>query len=132
MRVVAKLDGKMEAYWNLIGRIIKESDLVLEVLDARLVELSRNDEVERMVEEIGRPMLFVVNKSDLVSKKSLDEQVVELKKKGDVVFVNAKKPKDVKVLLYAIKKVFKKYNFILRQSHPNDENSTTTEKIEFK
>jgi len=99
----------MEAYWDLIGRIIKESDLVLEVLDARLVELSRNDEVERLVENIGRPMLFVINKSDLVSKKSLEEQVVELRKRGDVVFVNAKKPKDVKVLLYAIKKIFKKH-----------------------
>ncbi len=99
----------MEAYWDLIGRIIKESDLVLEVLDARLVELSRNDVVEKMVEEIGRPMLFVINKSDLVSKKSLKEQVIELKKKGDVVFVSANKPKDVKVLLYAIKKIFKKH-----------------------
>ena len=99
----------MEAYWDLIGRIIKESDLVLEVLDARLVELSRNDMVEKMVEEIGRPMLFVINKSDLVSKKSLKEQVIELKKKGDVVFVSANKPKDVKVLLYAIKKIFKKH-----------------------
>ena len=99
----------MEAYWDLIGRIIKESDLVLEVLDARLVELSRNDVVEKMVEEIGRPMLFVINKSDLVSKKSLKEQVRELKKKGDVIFVSSKRPKDVKVLLYAIKKIFKKH-----------------------
>ncbi len=99
----------MEAYWDLIGRIIKESDLVLEVLDARLVELSRNNLVEEMVEEIGRPMLFVINKSDLVSKKSLKEQVRELKKKGDVIFVSSKRPKDVKVLLYAIKKIFKKH-----------------------
>jgi len=99
----------MDGYWDIIARIIKESDLVLEVLDARLVELSRNDKIEEMVEEIGRPMLFVINKSDLVSKESLNAQVKELKKKGDVLFVSAKKPKDVKVLLYAIKKIFKKH-----------------------
>lgn len=99
----------MEAYWDLISRIIKESDLVLEVLDARLIELSRNEEVENLVEEIDRPMLFVINKSDLVSKDSLKEQVKILNKKGDVVFVSAKRPKDVKVLLYAIKKIFKKH-----------------------
>jgi len=99
----------MEQYWTLIRRIIKESDLVLEVLDARLVELSRNEEVETLVEEIGRPMMFVINKSDLVSKGSLNEQVKELKKKGEVIFVSSKKPKDVKVLLYAIKKMFKKH-----------------------
>lgn len=99
----------MEAYWDLIARIIKESDLVMEVLDARLIELSRNEEVESLVKEIDRPLLFVVNKSDLVSKGSLKKQVSELKKIGEVVFVSAKRPKDVRVLLYAIKKIFKKY-----------------------
>ena len=36
----------MENYIDLIRRIIHESDLILEVLDARLVELSRNKEIE--------------------------------------------------------------------------------------
>jgi len=99
----------MEPYWDLISRIIRESDLVLEILDARLVELSRNEEVENIIEEIGRPVIFVVNKSDLVSRKSLKEQVKRLRKKGEVVFVSAKRPRDVKILLYAIKKVFSKY-----------------------
>jgi len=98
-----------EPYWDLIRRIVLESDLILEILDARLVELSRNEQVEKLIEEIGRPMIFVVNKSDLVSRSSLKEQVMELKKKGDVIFISAKSPKDVKVLLYAIKKAFKKY-----------------------
>lgn len=99
----------MEPYWDLIRRIIIESDLVLEILDARLVELSRNEKVEELIEEIGKPVIFVVNKSDLVSRKSLKDQIQKLKKIGEVVFVSAKRPKDVKVLLYAIKKVFNKY-----------------------
>jgi ribosome biogenesis GTPase A len=98
-----------EAYWDVIRRIIIESDLVLEVLDARLVELSRNEEVERLIKEVGRPMIFVVNKCDLVSKESLKKQVKELRKSGDVVFVSTKKKGGSKVLLYQIKKVFKKY-----------------------
>ena len=57
----------MEPYWDLIRRIITESDLVLEILDARLVELSRNERVEELIEEVGKPVIFVVNKSDLVS-----------------------------------------------------------------
>ena len=99
----------MEQYWDLIRRIIKESDLVLEVLDARLIELSRNEKVEELIEEVGKPMIFVVNKSDLVSRESLKKQVKKLKEKGEVVFISALKPKDVRVLLYAIKKVFKKH-----------------------
>ncbi len=99
----------MEPYWELIRRIIIESDLVLEILDARLVELSRNEEVEELIKEIGKPVIFVVNKSDLVSRESLKEQVKKLRRDGEVVFVSAKRPRDVKVLLYAIKKVFRKF-----------------------
>jgi ribosome biogenesis GTPase A len=98
-----------EAYWDVIKRIITESDLVLEVLDSRLVELSRNEEVERLIKEVGRPMVFVINKCDLVSKESLKKQVKELKKQGDVIFISTKKKGGSKVLLYQIQKVFKKY-----------------------
>ena len=99
----------MEPYWDLIKRIINESDLVLEILDARLVELSRNEEAEKIVGEIGRPLIFVINKSDLVSKNILKKQVKMLKKKGRVVFVSAKSPRDIRILLYAIKKTFKEF-----------------------
>lgn len=102
-----------EPYWSLIKRIVKESDLVLEILDARLVELSRNEEVEKIINEIRRPIIFVINKSDLVSKEKLKEQVKKLKEdiddRGDVVFISAKSPRDTKILLYVIKKVFKKF-----------------------
>jgi hypothetical protein len=98
-----------EPYWEVIRRIVEESDLVLEILDSRLVELSRNEKVEEIVEEIGRPLIYVVNKSDLVSKESLRRQVEKLKEKGSVIFISAKSPKASKVLLYAIKKAFKKY-----------------------
>jgi ribosome biogenesis GTPase A len=98
-----------EPHWDLVKRIITESDLVLEVLDARFVELSRNEEVERLIKEIGRPMIFVINKKDLISKEKIREQVDKLKEKGEVVFISTKKKGSGKILLYKIKKVFKKY-----------------------
>jgi len=73
--------GNHESYWDVIRRIITESDLVLEVLDSRLVELSRNEEVEKLIKEVGRPMIFVINKSDLVSKDRIRKQVQDLKEK---------------------------------------------------
>ena len=60
-----------EPHWDLVKRIITESDLVLEILDARLVELSRNEEVEKLIEEIGRPVIFVANKSDLANREDV-------------------------------------------------------------
>jgi hypothetical protein len=98
-----------EPHWDLVKRIITESDLILEVLDARLVELSRNEEVERLIKEVGRPMIFVINKSDLVSIEKIKEQADKLKEKGEVVFISTKKKGSGKLLFYAIKKVFKKY-----------------------
>jgi len=98
-----------EPHWELVKRIITESDLVLEILDARFVELSRNEEVERLIKEIGRPMIFVVNKKDLVSIEKIREQTDKLKEKGEVVFISTKKKGDEKILLYKIKQIFRKY-----------------------
>jgi len=104
-----KTETGYEPYWELVKRIITESDVVLEVLDARLVELSRNEEVERLIEEVGRPMVFVINKCDLVSNENVNKQVDKLKEKGEVVFISTKKKNNEKILFYTIKKVFKKY-----------------------
>jgi len=106
--------GGHEPYWELVKRIISESDLVLEILDARLVKLSRNERVEELVREIGRPVIFVINKSDLVSRKSLKEQIKKLKESvkdldSEVVFISAKKKGDFRILLSLIKKIFKRF-----------------------
>lgn len=99
----------MEPYWDLIKRIVTESDIVLEVIDARLVELSRNEEVERLIEEIGRPVIYVVNKSDLVNKEKLREQIKPLEDEGkNIVFVSNRNKKSYKILLYNIRKLFSK------------------------
>lgn len=99
----------MEPYWDLIERIITESDIVLEILDARLFELSRNKQVEELIKKIKRPVIFVVNKCDLVSKENIRKQIGELSQEGDVVFVSSKNKKASKILLSKINQVFQKY-----------------------
>jgi ribosome biogenesis GTPase A len=99
-------DTNIEPYWDLIKRIIHESDVVLEILDARLVELSRNEEVEKLIEEEGRPMIFVINKSDLTDRKKLNDEVEKLSEKGKVVFVSSRNSLSIKLLLYEIRKMF--------------------------
>jgi len=109
---MAKPNTNIEPYWGVVKRIIQESDLVLEILDARLIELSRNSQIEESIKEINRPLIYVINKSDLVSKQSLEKQINDLKEKvpdSEIIFISAKSPKTTKILLYAIKKMFKKY-----------------------
>ena len=85
----------MEPYWDLIERIVKEADLVLEILDARLISLSRNDRVEELIKEHDKPVIFVINKSDLIFKKMLKKQMVDFREeikgyKGEVVFFSSR------------------------------------------
>jgi len=98
-------------YWEAVRKMIKESDLVLEVLDARLVDNSRNDQLERMIKDVGRPMIYVINKADLVSRKALDLAIDKLKEdtNGEVVFVAKNKANTIKNLLAQIKKIFAKH-----------------------
>jgi len=81
----------IEPYWDLVSRVVKESDIVLEVLDSRLIEFSRNKELESLIKDYKKNVIFVVNKSDLVSKKKLKKEIKKLKKEGEVVFVSKKK-----------------------------------------
>jgi len=98
----------MLPYWDSIERIIIESDVLLEVLDARLIELSRNDEIERMIKEIDRPVIFVINKIDLVTRKSIQDEIDKLSKDGLVAFVSSKNKKSGKILMSKIKQLFEK------------------------
>jgi len=54
----------------IIREIIGISDIVLEILDARFIEKTRNREIEGFVSELGKKLIFVLNKADLAN---LDE-----------------------------------------------------------
>jgi len=74
---------------KIVMEIIKSSDLILEVLDARFIEESRNKESERIVKEAGGKIIYVFNKADLVDVKKL-MQKIELQDLKPYVFVSCK------------------------------------------
>tara|TARA_Y100000034_G_scaffold69742_1_gene84164 strand:- start:331 stop:1158 length:828 start_codon:yes stop_codon:yes gene_type:complete len=53
----------------LLKKIIKESDIVLEVLDARFPEDTRNFEIEKEIKNQNKSIIYILNKSDLITKK---------------------------------------------------------------
>ncbi len=74
-------------YWPIVKRVLKDSDIVLLILDVRMPELSYNSEVERMAKSYRKPIIKVFTKSDLVSL----ERIKELKRKyKEVFFVSGK------------------------------------------
>ena len=54
---------------ELLRKIISNSDIIIQVLDARFPEETRNKEVEKEIENQGKKIIYVLNKSDLLSKK---------------------------------------------------------------
>jgi len=71
-------------FWPVVNEVIKKSDIILEVLDARFVELSRNEEIEEKC--ANKKLIIVLNKCDLVLKKDLMKYKKKLK---NAVFVSA-------------------------------------------
>jgi ribosome biogenesis GTPase A len=106
-----KQNTNITPYWDRIKQIIKESDIVLEILDARLIDYSRNQELEKMIKQIRRPVIIVVNKIDLVSKKELDLAMDKLNmmEKKEIVYVSHKRKNTIRNLISRIKKTFEKY-----------------------
>jgi ribosome biogenesis GTPase A len=104
----------MEQYWDQIKQIVHESDIVLEILDARAVDLSRNEQLEKIIAAAGRPRVYVLNKCDLVAKKELEFVVRKLfderkVSEDSVVFFSNRRKVSVRNLLTKIKQIFAKY-----------------------
>jgi ribosome biogenesis GTPase A len=76
----------MNSYWAIVNKVIRDADILLEVLDARSVDASRNEEVEDKVREAGKTLIYVVNKCDLVDKRTMEKMKKKLKPS---VFVSA-------------------------------------------
>jgi ribosome biogenesis GTPase A len=98
-------------YWKLINQIIRECDVVLEVVDARFIEKSHNKEIEKLIKEKARPSILVVNKTDLVSKRDLEMSIDKLKESGkkNVAYITQKRKSTIKNLLAKIEKVFEEH-----------------------
>jgi small GTP-binding protein len=62
----------MVNYWKVVNEVIRKSDIIMIVLDARYVEDTRNIELETKTIKSGKPVLYVINKCDLAQQKDLD------------------------------------------------------------
>src|SRR5690606_14942426 len=54
-----------------VEKLIGEADIILEVVDARFIDKSRNVLLEDMIRAKGKKLIYVLNKADLVDVKEL-------------------------------------------------------------
>lgn len=60
-------------FWTSVSNLIRAVDVVVEVIDARMPELSHNRDVEILIEKNRKKLVRVFNKIDLITEISLKE-----------------------------------------------------------
>lgn len=64
---------------DIVMKILDVSDAIIQVLDVRFIEETRNLELEELIKEKGKKIIYVLNKSDLVEVEKKKEEVRKLK-----------------------------------------------------
>ncbi len=94
-----------KGFFDRVNWVIENSDLLIEVVDARFPEKTRNKKIEAIIKSKGKTLIIALNKSDLISKKNAEQTKKEVNKDFPCVFVSSTQKKGMKRLreLIAIK-----------------------------
>ncbi len=103
----------MANYWNIVNAVIERSDVLLEVIDSRIPDFTRNKEVEEKVKRSGKQLILVMNKADLISQRVAEQEKKRLSKEYPVVFVSTKEHHGTKLLREAILSRTEKYEIVV-------------------
>ncbi|MEG0833606.1 MAG: ribosome biogenesis GTPase YlqF [Oscillospiraceae bacterium] len=99
--------GHMAKTMRLIDSSIKNIDVVIEILDARIPFSSKNPMLAKIAE--SKPRLLVLNKADLADKSVTSSWVAVYKRGGyDVIEISAKDKKAADSVVEAAKSCFAK------------------------
>ncbi len=96
-----------KGFWLVVKATIGKADVVLEILDARMVELTRNQFMENYAKNLGKKLILVINKIDIVS----EETIKKIKKRyshQDYALVSSKMNEGIGRLIGSIKGKTKK------------------------
>ena len=85
----------MVKFWDSINKVISDADIILEVLDAKLINETRNSEIEDKVKRAGKPLIYVINKADAVQRSQIIKNKQNL---HPSIFVSAKEKRGINEL----------------------------------
>ncbi len=95
-------------YWDIVDEILRNSDIILNILDSRFYNETRNKFIEEKVRAYRRKWIFVLNKSDLVPLTKLQEAFDELSKIAITVPLSCRDRRGKIRLIKAITQTVKK------------------------
>ena len=60
-----------KGFWIVVKDMIREADVILEILDARMPDLTRNKRLEQYAASSGKRLILVINKADIISENAI-------------------------------------------------------------
>jgi len=101
---------KMRDFWRIVEEVIDISDVLLEVVDARMPNLTRNKKVENKIQRKRKSFILVLNKADLITKEMKKNFLKKFKSKL-AVFVSCKDRTGVRELREMISDLARKKQY---------------------
>ncbi len=107
-------------YWKIVRKVLRESNVVLEVIDARFAKGTRNKELEESCKKADKKLIIIVNKIDLISKEKAFEIEKEFSQTAYTVLTSTRLRKG-KHKIMGILKMFAKNKdiFVTVIGYPN-------------
>jgi len=116
-------------FWNVVKDVVRKSDVVLEMVDARFPELTRLGVIEKYAKSCHKHLIIVLNKMDLLSSRSV-QQIKNEFRNENVVFVSSKFNRNIFELIGTIKSITKKdAPTVCIIGYPNTGKSTLINKL---
>jgi ribosome biogenesis GTPase A len=97
---------------SIAKQVLKDANVILEVVDARIPLETRNKVVEELAKERNKEVIIVLNKTDLVPKNFLKKAKEEIEKEHKTVLFSATNKKGINELMDILKKVAKQKKII--------------------
>lgn len=105
--------------WNFVIGLMKRADFVIEIIDARVPSQTRSPKLEKIVKEMEKPLILIVNKADLVPEPILEKLVVSLNTEYPTVYVSVKERTGTLQLKSALRKIVKEDSVGIMVGYPN-------------
>tara|TARA_Y100000310_G_C20696751_1_gene826245 strand:- start:3877 stop:4614 length:738 start_codon:yes stop_codon:yes gene_type:complete len=90
----------MKSFTSVVNKVIDNSDIILEIIDARFIKETRNKDIELRIKKRNKILIHVINKCDFVNKGYLNKFKNSLE---NCVFVSAKEHLGMSLLREKIK-----------------------------
>lgn len=115
-----------QGYWTIAQNIVRNADVVLEVLDARFPNITRISRLEKLAKN---KVILIINKADLISHKTL-EKIKNEYKNTNYMLISATNSRNIGELIMIIKMLANKKKIkVAVIGYPNTGKSTLINRL---